>query len=343
VWARLSLIAWIGLVAGGCAFWSMAHGYVRVPPSWTDAAFIVSGVAFMFGLAYALLDSGWTWFRTNFPTRDARALFAQSATRLGLRAVEDRAPTLDRLFPLLGAAPWTPAPATPWRVVRNVLALIAFTAWLLVVLVYGTATFIGALTSTQAVLILGGASVVLLGGAVALTGWPAAVVHRVRSGESAKRQRPGAFTIGALRPGRGAIRRLAVGKWNEIDVRAFDYEYGDPATELTCCIVELEATAPDMEIRSESLATRLAAVFHRASVSFDQEEFDHRFRVLADDDDAARRFLNVTARARLLSDTVSECVQFRGRQMLYCVARLPIGERSAMLQSAKRLRDALSR
>ena len=344
MWVRLSGIAWICLVAGGCAAWSLANGYVRLSErAWNDAALVVAGVAFLAGLAYALLDNTWKWFRQNFPTREARALFAQSATRLGLRAVEDRGTTLDRAFPLLGANLPTSAFTSPGRAVRRILAVVAFTAWLIVVLVYGAFAFVGALTPLQAALILGGSSLVLLGGAIALSGWLAAIVDRFRSGGGAEREPHGAFTTGALRPGRGPIRRLVVGEWNEIDVRAFDYEYGDPATELTCCIVELEGTAPDMEIRGASLVTRVAAAFHRSSVSFGQDEFDRAFRVLANNDDAARRFLNLTARTRLLAAADSECVlQFRGREMLYCVGRLPIEERTALLQSAKQLRDAFA-
>ena len=339
--ANLGSLAAVGLVLGGCGTWAMSLGYLRTSSKAVDdALFVTLGLLFLVSGGGLAIVAGFEWFQERFPSTGRRAYYAQVAQLLGLRPVQEAA-TVGRTFPLLGATR-TPS-AGLWHGIRLVLSLCAFIAWLLITLIYGMIATVGALDLPTFALIFGAASVVFLGAGWMLGDW--SKWFRSTFGKQEPGTRPGQFATGALRPGPGRISHVFAGRWQDLDVQVFDYTHGeDPATEWTCALLPLPSPVPDLEVRSVSFGTRLERAFGQRGLSFGDEEFERAFRVLADDDVAARRVLTPSVRALIARDAPGRrfILQLHGKQMLYCGFRTDTQSRGSLLEGAGRLRDSLS-
>jgi hypothetical protein len=127
------------------------------------------------------------------------------------------------------------------------------------------------------------------------------------------------------------VATVFAGNWRGLEVQIFDcrrarqgFTMRRDSEHWTCAILPI-ATDAEIEISRRSMDSR----------------FDYAFNVeTASEEDA--RLIDERVRSRLLEDTPKDrvAIEIEGGRMLYCCARLPLEERGALLDIAKRLRDA---
>jgi len=138
---------------------------------------------------------------------------------------------------------------------------------------------------------------------------------------------------------------IFAGAWKGRDVRIFDYSFssGDDREEWTCVQVPVDVGGAQIEITRAGLLSGLKKRFGRTDVEVGDEQFDAAFHVVAADSDPARRLLTADMRAKLLElAPFPFMLQLNGDRMLCCSMRLPIEDRTAVMDLATRLADALS-
>jgi hypothetical protein len=145
------------------------------------------------------------------------------------------------------------------------------------------------------------------------------------------------------------VRRVATifaGTWRGIDVQIFDCwrRRHDPtrrdSEQWTCAILPMSRTGVEIQISRQSMVGRIKDVVAWRS-TFDDPPFDHAFRVEAAGAEDAK-LVDERVRSRLLEDTPKDrvAIEIEDGRMLYCTGRIPLEERGALLEIAKRLRDA---
>jgi hypothetical protein len=146
--------------------------------------------------------------------------------------------------------------------------------------------------------------------------------------------------------GHDVLRAATVfaGIWRGLEVQVFDCwrVRHEPTTrrdieEWTCAILPMSRTEVEIEISRQSVPSRIGDA---ASTTFGDEPFDRVFRVeTASEEDA--RLVDKNVRSRLLEDTPKDrvAIEIEDGRMLYCCARIPMEERGALLETAKRLND----
>ena len=138
------------------------------------------------------------------------------------------------------------------------------------------------------------------------------------------------------------------GVWRGLEVQVFDCwrvrrgptTRRDPE-QWTCAILPMSRTGVELEISRQSVLSRIEDAVASGSTTFGDEAFDRAFRVeTASEEDA--RLVDERVRSRLLEDTPKDrvAIEIEGGRMLYCCARIPMQERGALLEIAKRLSDA---
>jgi hypothetical protein len=293
-----------------------------------------------------IIGLGWGWILERVPSerRTAEASAAEAA-RLGLRYLGRDATSLDLTFPFLQTGRLSIASFISTS--RRFLAIAAIVLWLL--FAYLSAGQSPPEELGMTILVIAAAGVLAAG----VTSFLLDTRKWLRDLHD-QRARPMRFNAEAIRPSapgfiaglvRGPrVERIFAGAWADLDVRVFDYSYavGDERDEWTCALLPLGFVSPGIEITRESLASRLKGALGLKDLTLGHEEFDRAFRILADDDTAARRLLDARVRSRLLADAVPRFViQIQGRRILYCRRRLPMAQRGALLEVAKRFRDLL--
>ncbi len=138
------------------------------------------------------------------------------------------------------------------------------------------------------------------------------------------------------------------GIWRGLEVQVFDCwrVRHEPTTrrdpeQWTCAILPMSRTGVEIEISRQSVLSRIKDAVVAASPTFGDELFDRAFRVeTASEEDA--RLVDERVRSRLLEDTPKDrvAIEIEGGRMLYCCARIPMEERGALLEIAKRLSEA---
>jgi len=151
----------------------------------------------------------------------------------------------------------------------------------------------------------------------------------------------------------GRATSIVAGVWRGGQVAIFDCRRRrrtigetDPVELWTCVILPVDASG-ELTISRTTAGSRLKRIVGRGGVPIGDEAFDRAFRVEADADMKADALspIDDRVRSRIMEDTPHGrvAIELRNRQLLYCVARLPIDERAGLLEIATRLRDAIPR
>lgn len=144
--------------------------------------------------------------------------------------------------------------------------------------------------------------------------------------------------------------RVFEGTWRGVEVSVFDCSTAknDPLSEYethedwTCVVLPVDDQRARIAISRETILDRVKGAVGWNDVQSGDQAFDRAFRISADREDDVRRLLDARVRSRLLEDMPKRVVfQLDGGRMLYCFPRVPIEERSHVLDMAKALRDAL--
>lgn len=162
---------------------------------------------------------------------------------------------------------------------------------------------------------------------------------------------PGNARLDIAFPFGATVSRVAAifaGTWRGLDVRIFDCWRPRPLLsqsgpeQWTCAILPVGRSDIEVKISRRSLATRIADLAGMPGMTFRDSEFDRAFRVEAASNHDAR-LLDECVRTRLLEDIPDGrmAIEIADGRLLYCRARVPLDERGALLEAAKRLRDAL--
>ena len=140
------------------------------------------------------------------------------------------------------------------------------------------------------------------------------------------------------------------GNWRGLDLQVFDCwrtRRGDlmrnRSEQWTCAILPISQPGVELAISRQSTLTRIETAVGMTGTTFNDPSFDQAFRVEgATDQDT--RLVDARVRSRLLEDTPKDrvAIEIEDSRMLYCCARIPIEERGALLEIAKRLRDAFA-
>jgi hypothetical protein len=138
------------------------------------------------------------------------------------------------------------------------------------------------------------------------------------------------------------------GNWRGLDLQVFDCWRTRPgdltqrgAEQWTCAILPIGQPGVELAISRQSTLTRIETAVGMTGTPFNDPPFDQAFRVEAATDQDMR-LIDARVRSRLLEDTPKDrvAIEIEDSRMLYCCARIPIEERGALLEIAKRLRDA---
>ena len=149
--------------------------------------------------------------------------------------------------------------------------------------------------------------------------------------------------------GRG-VENVLSGRWQDLDVRAFDYWYYEESTDsegrtsrsyhrFDCAIVPIAAACPALSIGHETFLTRMAGALSFHDIQFEDEAFNRAFNVRGND----RKFANDLVDARmmqwLLHHGADYGVEVVGNRVLVAGPKIPPTELVQLIGTAKAFID----
>lgn len=141
--------------------------------------------------------------------------------------------------------------------------------------------------------------------------------------------------------------QVFTGTWKQLDTQVFDYSSasGENREDWTCVLLPSVADMPDVLIKRRSVIVsglKNLLKLGRTGAEDADADFDGAFEVKSKQAARAREALGPEARRHIIEKTPYRVViESRGGRLLYCLPKLSIEERQALLDQAIELREAL--
>ncbi len=153
--------------------------------------------------------------------------------------------------------------------------------------------------------------------------------------------------------GRGC-ENVLTGTWEGMSVRLADYWYYTENNDsrghssrsyerFSILLTTIDAALPHVRIGHENLLSRLIDKLGFDDIQFESEQFNRRFRVLADDRQFAYKLVDARMIEWLLNVGGSHCYEVNGQWVLVHSKRLPPNELTALLHAGKEFIEQVPR
>lgn len=153
--------------------------------------------------------------------------------------------------------------------------------------------------------------------------------------------------------GRG-VENVVWGRWQELDVRLFDYWYYDESTDskgnrsrtyhrFNCVIAPVDAACSRLVIEHENLGSRLASALTFRDIQFESEEFNRTYLVRSPDAKFANDIIDARMMEWLLANGDGYSFEVEADRMLCFCRKLGPMEMVPLLGTAKAFREHIPR
>ena len=153
--------------------------------------------------------------------------------------------------------------------------------------------------------------------------------------------------------GRG-VENVLWGRWQDLDVRLFDYWYYDETTDskgnrrrtyyrFDCVIAPVEAACSRLVIEHENLGTRIANALTFHDIQFESEEFNKAFYVKSPDAKFANDFVDARMMDWLLASGKGFSFEVDGGELLCSCRKVAPTAIVPLLGTAKAFREHIPR